>query len=112
MAHFVPAKRAQVKGRKRPEFRSVQLFGAAAHAAELALHGAFDNSRQVRVEPLAQGDAVALSFTAPTLWDPLLLRGRVAWVKGPARRAGVAFEHRAADAVFALYELIAQNPVR
>jgi hypothetical protein len=58
-------------------------------------------------EPLAAGDAVTLSFTAPTLWDPLLLRGRVAWVAGPSRRAGVAFEHRAADAAFALYELIA-----
>ncbi len=58
-------------------------------------------------EPLAKGDAVTLSFTAPALWDPLLLRGRVAWVAAPAsRRAGVAFEHRAADAAFALYELI------
>jgi PilZ domain len=56
-------------------------------------------------EPLASGDAVTLSFTAPTLWDPLLLRGRVAWV-AESRRAGVAFEHRAADAAFALYELI------
>ena len=67
--------------------------------------------------PLAQGDAVTLSFTAPTLWDPLVLGGRVAWVTGPAtatagpqlggpRAAGVAFDHRATDAVFALYELI------
>jgi hypothetical protein len=67
--------------------------------------------------PLAQGDAVSLSFTAPTLWDPLVLGGRVAWVTGPAtaatpglplggRAAGVAFDHRATDGVFALYELI------
>jgi hypothetical protein len=64
-------------------------------------------------EPLAAGDAVTLSFTAPTLWDPLLLRGRVAWVGATSRRAGVAFEHRAADAAFALYELIASsNPSR
>jgi hypothetical protein len=64
-------------------------------------------------EPLAAGDAITLSFTAPTLWDPLLLRGRVAWVGGASRRAGVAFEHRAADAAFALYELIASsNPSR
>jgi PilZ domain len=67
---------------------------------------------------LAQGDAVTLSFTAPTLWDPLVLGGRVAWVTGPAgtamtgaqlggaRAAGVAFDHRATDGVFALYELI------
>jgi hypothetical protein len=71
--------------------------------------------------PLAQGDAVTLSFTAPTLWDPLVLGGRVAWVTAPAiattpatagsqlggpRAAGVAFDHRATDGVFALYELI------
>jgi hypothetical protein len=68
--------------------------------------------------PLAQGDAVTLSFTAPTLWDPLVLGGRVAWATaaavpstpgpqlGGSRAAGVAFDHRATDAVFALYELI------
>ena len=59
-------------------------------------------------DALAIGDVVTLSFTAPTLWDPLVLRARVAWV-GPAsgpRAAGVAFEHKATDAVFALYELI------
>jgi Tfp pilus assembly protein PilZ len=63
----------------------------------------------IKVEnPLALGDIVTLSLTAPTLWDPLVLHGRVAWV-GPTatpRAAGVAFEHKATDAVFALYELI------
>jgi hypothetical protein len=59
-------------------------------------------------QPLAEGDVVTLSFTAPTLWDPLVLRARVAWVSSgaPPRAAGVAFEHKATDAVFALYELI------
>lgn len=68
---------------------------------------------RVRVEPaLALGDVVTLSFTAPTLWDPLVLRAHVAWVEPAAppaagpRAAGVAFEHKATDAVFALYELI------
>jgi hypothetical protein len=57
---------------------------------------------------IAIGDALTLSFTAPTLWDPLVLGARVAWLapgSGP-RAAGVAFEHKATDAVFALYELI------
>jgi hypothetical protein len=58
---------------------------------------------------IAPGDGVTLSFTAPTLWDPLVLRARVAWI-GPATsnevRIGVAFEHKAPEAVFALYELI------
>jgi hypothetical protein len=58
-------------------------------------------------EKLAADDVVTLSFTAPTLWDPLVLRARVAWVSAtPAHRAGVAFDHRSAEAVFALYELI------
>jgi hypothetical protein len=64
---------------------------------------------------LAAGDGVSLSFTAPTLWDPLVLRGHVTWVAPPThmasgapapRAAGVAFEHTSTDAVFALYELI------
>lgn len=58
--------------------------------------------------PLALGDIVTLSLTAPTLWDPLVLHGRVTWVAptGEPRAAGVAFDHKATDAVFALYELI------
>jgi hypothetical protein len=60
---------------------------------------------------LAPGDAVTISFTAPTLWDPLVLRARVAWVllRTPGEgsvRAGLAFEHKGGEAVFALYELI------
>ena len=62
-----------------------------------------------RERPVAVGDTVSLSFTAPTLWDPLVIRARIAWLgaspAGP-RPAGVAFEHKATDAVFALYELI------
>jgi Tfp pilus assembly protein PilZ len=59
-------------------------------------------------ERLATGDSVTLSFTAPTLWDPLVLRARVAWVApgGLPCQVGLAFEHKNAEAVFALYELI------
>jgi Tfp pilus assembly protein PilZ len=59
-------------------------------------------------ERLLVGDQVTLSFTAPTLWDPLVLRARVAWV-APGdlpNRVGLAFEHKSPEAVFALYELI------
>lgn len=59
-------------------------------------------------EPLASGDTVTLSFTAPTLWDPLVLRARVAWIATTdTRRAGLAFDHKSPDGVFALFELIA-----
>ncbi len=61
-------------------------------------------------ELLAVDDTVSLSFTAPTLWDPLVLRARVAWV-GPAvprepTRAGVAFEHKSPTGALALFELV------
>jgi hypothetical protein len=60
-------------------------------------------------ERLAAGDVVTLSFTAPTLWDPLVLRARIAWVApgDPPYRAGVAFEHKSAEAVLGLQDLIA-----
>ena len=63
----------------------------------------------IRVDhALAPGDVLTLSFTAPTLWDPLVLGARVAWVapSGGPYAAGVAFDHKATDAVFALYELM------
>jgi hypothetical protein len=65
-------------------------------------------ARMLLDEELAPGDAVTLAFTAPALWDPLVLHARVAWVgsgKAPYS-AGVAFEPTSADGVFALYELI------
>lgn len=61
-------------------------------------------------ETLAVDDAISLSFTAPTLWDPLVLRARVAWIEPPRAlqpmRAGVAFEHKNAAAALALFELV------
>ena len=59
-------------------------------------------------ERLAVGETVTLSVTAPSLWDPLVLRARVAWrASEPERqRVGLAFDHKSAEAVFALYELI------
>jgi len=55
-------------------------------------------------------DRVALSFIAPTLWDPLEISARVAWVRPATRleptRFGVAFEPTDARKVLALFELI------
>ncbi len=100
--------------------RSVRLRALATHVQagwqrqasveDIGLGGA----RVVLDERVATGDWLTLSFTAPTLWDPLVLRARVAWVApaspdpapGPPWRAGLAFDHKLADAVFALYELI------
>jgi hypothetical protein len=62
-------------------------------------------------EPVVPGDRVAVAFVAPTLWDPLLIPGRVAWYRPgggglTAPRAGVAFEHANAASVLALFELV------
>jgi PilZ domain len=111
--------------------RAVRLQALATHVhagwqrqasvEDIGLGGA----RVVLDEAVAPGDWLTLSFTAPTLWDPLVLRARVAWVTpasgasgsspasgasgsaaAPPWRAGLAFDHKMADAVFALYELI------
>ncbi|EYF07349.1 Hypothetical protein CAP_0102 [Chondromyces apiculatus DSM 436] len=52
--------------------------------------------------------AVTIELTAPTLWDPLPLRGRVAWVRRASwrTRVGVRFDHHDAATLFALYELL------
>jgi hypothetical protein len=86
--------------------------GWQRHAAveDLGLGGA----RVVVEDPLRVGDAVTISFTAPSLWDPLVLRARVVWAAtapaapgSPSRRIGLAFDHRSAPTAFALFELIA-----
>ena len=76
-----------------------------AQVEDLGLGGA----RIVVDEVASPGDSVTLSFTAPALWDPLVIRARVAWVSAAGRphRTGVAFEHRSPEVAFALYELIA-----
>jgi hypothetical protein len=80
-------------------------------------------------EPLGCNDGVMLSFTAPTLWDPLHLRARIAWVGSNAasapdgssekdafwsqepQRAGLAFDHRSRESLFRLCEfLVALGP--
>jgi PilZ domain len=71
--------------------------------------------------PLIPGEKLALSFTTPTLWDPLVLRAVVTWSEDPApraeldalgrpriaARAGVAFDYSDPASVLAMHELIA-----
>ena len=53
---------------------------------------------------------ITLEVMAPTLWDPLLLGGRIAWVRrgaaGRPLRAGVRFEHRESASLYALFQLL------
>ena len=61
-------------------------------------------------ESLAEGDRVTVSFVAPTLWDPLSMHARVAWIgrgtRLDAARAGLTFEPKDPASVLALFELI------
>jgi hypothetical protein len=62
-------------------------------------------------EPLATGDHVSVSFVAPSRWDPLAMGARVAWVRPATRKtaahAGLAFEPAEAEAMLAIFELVA-----
>lgn len=64
-------------------------------------------------ERVQTGTAVVVEIAAPTLWDPLVLRGTVAWVR-PAvgrslPRAGVRFTVDDPTQLFALYEVLAAH---
>jgi PilZ domain len=60
--------------------------------------------------PLEREAVVTMEVMAPTLWDPLTLRGKIAWLRrgaqGRPTRLGVRFEHRESAALYALYQLL------
>lgn len=111
--------------------RRVRIHALASHAAGWERYVLVENVGIGGVciavdEPLEPGDWLSLSVSGPTLWDPLLLRGRIAWVETNAslrrreelvesssreepapRHAGLTLEHRSRDAVLAWCELIA-----
>lgn len=92
--------------------------GAERHAyvTDVSLAGAGLETE----EPLVPGDRLSVSFATPTMWDPLVLFGVVAWSHAPrltaeldalgrpraAARAGVAFEYSTPDAVLAMFEML------
>ncbi len=62
-------------------------------------------------QTIREGEEVSLDFLAPTLWDPLSIGARVAWVRprsrvDPMTLVGVTFLHTEPAAVLALFELI------
>lgn len=82
--------------------RNLGLGGACIEVPE---------GRQGGVTGLDLEELVTVQITAPTLWDPLPLRGKVAWVRRAGQdrrlRAGVRFEHRDESAIYALFQLLA-----
>lgn len=87
--------------------RNLGLGGALVEVAEPNESGGAGAGLELDLQP---DGAVTLEVTAPTLWDPLTLRGRVAWVRrgqpGGATHAGVRFEHRDAGSLYALFQLL------
>jgi hypothetical protein len=87
--------------------RDVGLGGAGLEAAEPEL-----GTDEAFVVPSLDADSVViLEVTAPTLWDPLRLNGKIAWVRrglagGRRTRAGVRFEHHDASALYSLFQVI------
>jgi hypothetical protein len=70
-------------------------------------------------DALIPGERVTVSFTAPTLWDPLVLGAVVAWSvppqprpgfpigrNRPVARAGIAFDYAAPEVVLAMFEML------
>jgi hypothetical protein len=58
-------------------------------------------------QPIAPGTRVRLEITAPTLWDPVIVRCRAIWSGAPSSpRSGLSFEHGESALVFALFELL------
>src|SRR5450432_2435842 len=108
---------AQAAGRHGAPFRAharrpVRIHSLVTHAHAGWQHQAavenigLGGARVIIDEAVSVGDKVTLSFAAPTLWDPLVVRVRVAWVApgGPPSAlaaaqpsaswaVGVAFDH-------------------
>ena len=80
--------------------------------------------RNVRVRDLGLGGAgieipegerelsapVTIELLAPALWDPLVLEGKIAWIRrggqGRPARAGVRFEHREPATLYGLFQFL------
>src|SRR5262245_61228614 len=117
--------RVDLEGR----LRTGPTMGAALGQAELRPHTPGDSaSLRVRLRDLGLGGAcvelvdvtapaaldvegpIALEVTAPTLWDPLILPGKVAWMRRikPERRVrvGLRFELREVGALRGILKLL------
>jgi hypothetical protein len=109
--HVTAVARFRAHARRKVRLRGVLWYARAGWQREVEIADLGLGGACVRLmETLAIGEKVSLSLVAPTLWDPLAIPGRIAWV-GPVTliepgRAGIAFEPKDAAAMFALFELM------
>lgn len=98
-------------GRRRVDLSAtIRGVGAGFHKSARVVDLALGGACLELPDPLELDTRVTVEIVAPTLWDPLVLEGRVAWVRYGGgtlgARAGVEFEHAAGGAMFALFELL------
>lgn len=85
-------------------------MACGARVRDLGLGGACIDVRDAEFGgKLSVGAEVQLEVSAPSLWDPLVLKGKVAWLlagDGAATRAGLVFVHDAEAPLLALAQLL------
>jgi hypothetical protein len=97
--------------RRAVRLRAVISLSASGWHGEATVHDLSLGGAGVSLgDALQPGGRVVVSFLAPSLWDPLAIPARVAWVR-PATgndptTAGLLFEPKDPVTVFALFELI------
>ncbi len=116
MGHFRAHERRQLR-------LPVQIAGTRsgverqAAVIDLSLAGAGLETE----DALVPGDRLSISFTTPTMWDPLVLFAIVAWAEAPkattdidalgrprvAARAGVVFDYPDPSTTLAMFEMLA-----
>jgi hypothetical protein len=93
------------RGKSDPAASSEAPAGDRIRIVNLSLGGACIEVS----EALMPGASLELEIVAPTLWDPLVLQGRVVWStteRGSIHHAGLAFLPGDAARSFALFELL------
>lgn len=90
--------------------RDLGLGGACLEIGDATGAAALLSGEPRPVVGVEREASITLEVMAPTLWDPLRLGGRIAWVRrgiaGRPTRAGVRFEHREPASLFALFQLL------
>ncbi|WP_437283799.1 PilZ domain-containing protein [Sorangium sp. So ce406] len=109
--HFrVHARRRVDLGATLRDRQSIEEHGVRIRDLGLGGAGIELSEAQLASELLDREAPVMLEVATPNLWDPLSLRGRIAWIRrgaaGRPARAGVRFEHHDAGALYALYQLL------
>ena len=109
--HVTVVARFRAHARRKVRLRGVIWHPRAGWQREVEIADLGLGGARVHIwETLNARDKITLSLVAPTLWDPLALPGRIAWVWPPTTLVtgsiGVAFEPKDPASMLALFELM------